>query len=179
MIAISGVIVPFAAGWGLSNAWGMPSTEAIFVGAALTDGKYDVMMFSSEGKAIRFPVSDVRVFKGRGGKDCLTEFRTLERFGRFAFVECRPLTGRTHQLRVHCAEMGCPILGDGKYGGKNAHPDIADAPKQLQLHARSIALRRPNGRTLKVEAPLPAHMKATWAAFGFSARPDSDPFVVR
>ena len=75
----------------------------------------------------------MRVFKGRGGKDCVTEFRTLERFrgarrpaGRrneavagaasFAFVECEPLTGRTHQLRVHLAASGAPILNDRFYG---------------------------------------------------------------
>ena len=79
----------------------------------------------------------MRVFKGRGGKDCVTEFRTLERFrgssrpGRggergvatagFAFVECRPLTGRTHQLRVHLAAAGAPILNDVFYG----NPDVA------------------------------------------------------
>src|SRR4051812_36109996 len=79
----------------------------------------------------------MRVFKGRGGKDCTTEFRTLERFrgstrpaprrpggdaslgavaAGFAFMECRPLTGRTHQLRVHLAAAGAPILNDPFYG---------------------------------------------------------------
>src|SRR4051812_9184749 len=66
----------------------------------------------------------MRVFKGRGGKDCVTEFRTLERFGggrgrlatSYAFLECRPLTGRTHQLRVHLAAAGAPILHDVFYG---------------------------------------------------------------
>jgi 23S rRNA-/tRNA-specific pseudouridylate synthase len=77
----------------------------------------------------------MRVFKGRGGKDCVTEFRTLERFrgstrpaprsatkaasvgtSSFAFIECRPLTGRTHQLRVHLAHGGHPIVGDKLYG---------------------------------------------------------------
>ena len=72
----------------------------------------------------------MRVFKGRGGKECVSEFRTLERFrgssrpgaiaAGYAYVECRPLTGRTHQLRVHLAAAGAPILNDPFYG----NPDI-------------------------------------------------------
>src|SRR5690606_23302387 len=58
----------------------------------------------------------MRVFKRRGGKPSLTHFRTLERFGRFAWVECEPKTGRTHQLRVHLAAAGAPILNDRFYG---------------------------------------------------------------
>jgi len=96
-----------------------------------------------------------------------------------AWLALKPITGRTHQLRAHLEAIGHPILGDGKYGGKTAHLDVAEAPKQLQLHARSIALTRPNGKKLKVEAPLPPHMKATWANFGFGARPDRDPFEDR
>lgn len=141
----------------------------------LRQGTIDLKLAKLPGKG-----GERVVVNEREGKKAITDYAVVEDIkGVAAWLALKPITGRTHQLRAHLEAIGHPILGDGKYGGKNAHPDIADAPKQLQLHARSIALRRPNGKTLKVEAPLPAHMKATWAAFGFSARPDSDPFAER
>jgi 23S rRNA pseudouridine955/2504/2580 synthase len=77
-----------------------------------------------------------------------------------------PLTGRTHQLRVHCAAIGTPILGDAKYGGRDAFPANGVANK-LHLHARSIRLPRPGSRWLEVSAPLPPHMRDTWRFLGF------------
>jgi 23S rRNA pseudouridine955/2504/2580 synthase len=84
-----------------------------------------------------------------------------------------PLTGRTHQLRVHCAALGTPIVGDGKYGGREAFPEAlarrAPPPKALHLLARELALTDPEaGTTLRVTAPLPPHMAATWKALGFN-----------
>lgn len=96
----------------------------------------------------------------------LTEYRTLDHAGRrLSWLELWPLTGRTHQLRVHCAAIGAPILGDAAYG---AAP-IEGFPTQLHLHARRLVLPHPAGGTLAVEAPLPAHMAATFAALGFAA----------
>lgn len=118
------------------------------------------------------------VVNAKEGKYAITDFAVVEAArGVASWVALKPLTGRTHQLRVHMQAIGHPILGDAKYGGKPAFLDLADAPTELQLHARAIALKRPDGRVLKVEAPLPAHMKATWSMFGFSARPDRDPFA--
>ena len=108
----------------------------------------------------------------KGDRDAVravTDFQTLDAARRrAAWLELKPITGRTHQLRVHCAEaLGCPILGDGKYGGAAAHMD--GLPGQLHLHARALRLPHPSGGVLEVMAPLPPHMKETFAFFGFEA----------
>ncbi len=126
----------------------------------------------------------MRVFKGRGGKDCVTEFRTLERFrgstrprgdklapaaAGFAFVECRPLTGRTHQLRVHLAAAGAPILNDPFYGTPDVTLRLSDLKRgykgreeekpligRLALHASGLTLKHPETREpITLVAPLP------------------------
>lgn len=103
------------------------------------------------------------------GVRAITDFRTLDAAKRrAAWLELVPLTGRTHQLRVHCAEgLGCPILGDGKYGGAAAH--LEGLPGALHLHARALRLPHPEGGVLEVAAPLPPHMRETFAFFGFTA----------
>jgi len=122
----------------------------------------------------------MRVFKGRGGKDCLTEFRTVERFGAgklgadghaagFGFVECKPLTGRTHQLRVHLAAAGAPIVNDRFYGtpdvqlllsnfkrGYKGREDEKPMIPRLALHASELTLTHPATREpFTINAPLP------------------------
>lgn len=119
----------------------------------------------------------MRIFKKRGGKECVTEFRTLERFGggraapggSFAFVECRPLTGRTHQLRVHLAAAGAPILNDPFYGTPDITLRLSDLKRgykgrdeekpliaRLALHATELTLSHPVTREpLTLHAPLP------------------------
>lgn len=93
---------------------------------------------------------------------------------RAALLELTPLTGRTHQLRVHCAAaLGCPILGDGKYGGAGAHPD-GFGDRTLHLHARALRLPHPEGGHLELAAPLPAHMKETFTFLGFD-KPRTPP----
>ncbi len=101
------------------------------------------------------------------GRPAATLFRVVEAAGRkAAWVELEPLTGRTHQLRVHMAAIGTPILGDGKYGGREAF--IAGLGNRLHLHARTIELPRLKGAPLRVTAPLPEHMRETWRFFGFA-----------
>jgi 23S rRNA pseudouridine955/2504/2580 synthase len=110
------------------------------------------------------------------GLKALTHFREMDRAGRrAALLAMWPRTGRTHQLRVHCAEMGCPILGDRKYGGKDAELTTIADPRKLYLHARRITLPHPSGKgELKVQAELPPHFRRTVEAFGFSTTCDRE-----
>jgi 23S rRNA pseudouridine955/2504/2580 synthase len=104
-----------------------------------------------------------------------TLYDTVERAGRrVTWLALLPLTGRTHQLRVHCALISTPIVGDGKYGGADAHVDGL-APK-LHLHARAITLPHPDGGLLRVSAPLTAQMRESWALFGFDPERETDRF---
>lgn len=109
----------------------------------------------------------------------LTLYVTVQTAGKAAaWLALRPVTGRTHQLRAHCAAIGHPILGDGKYGGKGAFPKIEGLPGRLLLHAREIALPDPrDGTTLRITAPPPPHILQAWAALGFDPEtPRGDPF---
>ena len=96
------------------------------------------------------------------GRRALTRYRTLDHAGRAAaLLALYPETGRTHQLRVHCAELGTPILGDGKYGGRAAFALDLRSARRLHLHARSIELPASDGTILRLAAPLPDHMRAS------------------
>jgi 23S rRNA pseudouridine955/2504/2580 synthase len=108
------------------------------------------------------------------GQKALTHFKVLDRAGdRAALLALWPRTGRTHQLRVHCAEIGCPILGDRKYGGEEALLSAVADSRRLHLHARRLTLPHPSGKgTLRLHAEPPAHFKRTLEAFGFSATGD-------
>ncbi len=94
------------------------------------------------------------------GKEALTEFYVRERYRDTTLVEARLMTGRTHQIRVHLAHLGTPILGDPKYGNDAANRDMkALGLKRLFLHAESIGFRWPEGDELRVEAPLEPELK--------------------
>ncbi len=87
------------------------------------------------------------------GKEAITEFELLKDFVGFSLLELRPLTGRTHQLRVHCKEIGHAILNDVKYGGREVlRKEIC---KRLCLHAYKIELKDYFGKSLKIETKLP------------------------
>lgn len=122
---------------------------------------------------------DDRLIKGLGGtgdkekvrvdpngQTALTHYRTLKklakkRYPELTCLELRPQTGRTHQLRVHCAHKGFPILGDGKYGGRAATQDH----KKLHLHARSISIKDSHGNNLTFVAPPPDYFEETVQAY--------------
>ncbi|MBO0736323.1 MAG: RluA family pseudouridine synthase [Alphaproteobacteria bacterium] len=111
------------------------------------------------------------------GRLALTYYRVIENAGsRACWLALMPVTGRTHQLRAHCAAIGTPVLGDAKYGEGAAHLAPLPGSRRLHLHARSLSIPHPLGGKLEVTAPLPPHMRHTWEFFGFSDDA-GDPFA--
>ncbi len=101
------------------------------------------------------------------GQPSKTRYRVVERAGnRAAWVELQPFTGRTHQLRVHMAAIGHPIVGDGKYGGQEAFL-TGTISRKLHLHARRLKIDHPDGGQVDVTAELPAHFAESMASLGF------------
>jgi 23S rRNA pseudouridine955/2504/2580 synthase len=101
------------------------------------------------------------------GLPARTRYRVIERAGnRAAWVELQPLTGRTHQLRVHMAAIGHPIVGDGKYGGQDAFL-TGTISRKLHLHARRLRIDHPDGGQIDVTAELPEHFAESMANLGF------------
>jgi len=80
------------------------------------------------------------------GKPSVTDFRVISTAGRYAFIEAKPLTGRTHQIRVHLTHSGLPIVGDAPYGGIQA--------ERMMLHCRSMSFLGSRKEAIRAEAPL-------------------------
>lgn len=98
------------------------------------------------------------------GKAARTRFERLQRFADSTLVQAELDTGRTHQIRVHAAYLGTPILGDSKYGDAEANRRYRELGlKRLFLHARSLAFRWPSGERFQIEAPLPEELEALLA----------------
>ncbi|GIL01626.1 MAG: pseudouridine synthase [Alphaproteobacteria bacterium] len=95
-------------------------------------------------------------------------YRVIDSAGQnLSWVELRPVTGRTHQLRVHMAHLGHPIIGDPKYFDVENWQLPGGIQKRLHLHARRIRIPHPDGGMLDVAAPLPPHMTQTFNLLGF------------
>lgn len=109
-----------------------------------------------------------------GAQFAITDYATISTAGKATWMALKPVTGRTHQLRFHMAELGCAIVGDPKYKCDLPTPGGLDA--KLHLHARALECPHPNGSTLSLVAPIPAHMKRTFDALGFDERDGRRPF---
>lgn len=107
----------------------------------------------------RHPIDRQRMaIQGKQGRAAITEYKTLARKGEFSYVHLKPLTGRTHQLRVHLQHLRSPVLGDRIYGSASI-AERQHVERQL-LHAKSIAFIHPiKNRLLQIEAPLPEDIK--------------------
>lgn len=150
--------------WALTNGIPIPRAgriDAALVKRAAEDGRERVRVaFEDEEEDV---------------KSAVTLYETMEEATTMAWLALMPLTGRTHQLRAHCAAIGTPIVGDPKYGGVPARTH-GEIPNKLMLHARSLRFRHPNGTWIDVSAPLPPHMAKVWSMFGFPADDTRDPF---
>lgn len=165
-----------AASW-LAAAFREKDTRKLYWAAVvgvpkLHQGKIDLSLSKLPRPAGEKVVADEE------GRRAITYYQVLEHAGtRVAWLALMPVTGRTHQLRAHCAAMGTPILGDGKYGGEAAFLPGAEIAPQLHLHARAIEVPRERGGTIRIVAPLSPHMRATWDYFGFDPDRRDDPMA--
>lgn len=163
---------------GLSASLALRDTSKVYW--ALTRGvpkqKHGVIRAALAKEGSRGRDERMTVSEDDDAKAAVTEYAVMGTAGQeFAWVAARPITGRTHQIRVHLASLGTPIVGDFKYGGAEAKGkgDIAD---RLHLHARSIDIGRPDGGRLQVTAPLSPHMVKSWQLLGFDPDDRRDPF---
>jgi 23S rRNA pseudouridine955/2504/2580 synthase len=130
-------------------------------------GKIDVALIKAKG-----PDGD-RMRASKDGEEedeqkAVTQYALIDKASSVvAWLSLKPMTGRQHQLRAHCAHIGVPILGDNKYGGDVELPD--DVENKLHLHARRLVFPHPRGGEIDITAPLPKHMIASFKTLGFDA----------
>ncbi len=140
--------------------------RAVALGDVSRDGTVDAPIG-------RHPVDRKRMAVVTGGKPAVSHFRRLAAFRAFSHVEVTLETGRTHQIRVHFAHIGHPLVGDPQYGKRLAKK--ADVPEPLRLaierfprqalHARTLELDHPDGgERLRFDAPLPEDLVELLAA---------------
>ncbi len=138
---------------------------------AIVDGRPDYQDEVVTARILKQPDGTVKLTAR--GKDAETRFTTLEIFHRQALIECRPLTGRMHQIRIHLASLGTPITGDELYGGKpflissvkrnfRVKKGTEEEPlmKRMALHAHSLEFKGLDGRVVSCQAPYPKDFSA-------------------
>ena len=127
----------------LALVWGVPRRQRGFIEGAIA-------RIASDSKKMRVV--------SHGGREALTEFEVVKTYGDVSLMRCTLHTGRTHQIRVHLAAMGHPIVGDRVYGGVRKHPLSKQAGRQM-LHAQILAFDHPRtNKRLEFTAPLPQDM---------------------
>ncbi len=140
--------------------------------------RYGLVKAGGRGEAERMRlVHPDEVASTEGARAAVTDYRVIGYAAkRVAWVALRPVTGRTHQLRAHMAALGCPIVGDGKYGGRGQEnlgsgwgASLGGAlSRKLHLHAARLSFPHPvTGEGLTFTAPLPEHMARSFAFFGW------------
>ncbi len=125
---------------------------------ALVDGKPPTPAGRVEAAIGRDPArrKQMAIVPADKGREAITEYRTLEAFSKHTFLEFRPLTGRTHQIRVHAAFLKCPVVGDRVYGFKNPSLPI----DHNFLHASSLVVTLPGqAQPREFRAPLPGDLQ--------------------
>ena len=136
-----------------------------------TEGEIDAPLAKEEGR------HGERMEVAEDGKRALTRYHIVERLGgKVTWMALYPVTGRTHQLRVHMLGIGCSILGDGKYGGQEAFLQGEGVSRKLHLHARALRIPGPDGRPVEIIAPLADHMARSWTFFDLDERSGDAPF---
>ncbi len=169
--------------WALVEGVPKPAQGRISMFLAKGEGMGEARGASGPGRA---DLERMRV-ASHGDPDAqhsLTVYAVVDKVApRLAWLSMRPITGRTHQLRAHCEAIGHPIIGDPKYNRRSAndparHDPLRAVPPgiepKLHLLARRLILPHPRGGVIDVTAPLPQHMKASFAMFGFDER-ERDP----
>jgi len=138
---------------------------------AVVDGRHDMRDVVVTARILKQPDGMVKLTSR--GKDAETRFSTLALFARHTLLECRPLTGRMHQIRIHLASLGASITGDELYGGKpflvssikrnfRVKKGTEEQPliKRMALHAFSLEFRALDGSVVRCEAPYPKDFSA-------------------
>jgi len=138
------------------------------------DGLIDLRLIKSPGRhGEQMAVDEIN------GKRAKTRYKVLDQAGRrVSLLSLEPLTGRTHQLRVHLANaLATPIVGDGKYGGNTAFLDGGGIEKKLHLHARRILIPVTDREFVDVTAPISEHFRTSLEYLGFYIKEDYDRFL--
>ena len=142
--------------------WAQRSVEKGYV--ALVDGLVESNDGTIDVPLGRDPAQRQRMAPLPRGRSAITHFAVCNRFERFTLLDLKIETGRTHQIRVHLAFIGHPVVGDSVYGRPLAAPSI-DLRRQF-LHAARLGFRLPEGRPVEFESPLPDDLRAALTALG-------------